>query len=897
MLGRDRMITTLFGGGAVPALRSPSPPAARLPPRKVRAVESESLSLDEQGPIVERYDEGKFLQAYELARAHGPLNGWKGTSARILAGRLAGNLGGIRLGHALVLRAARADPHSPMARCHAARSLLDRQGAATTWAWMRSRGDLKEGPAELRADWVALQAVIAARFRDFETAWSLLRRAEGIAPSGPSRLLERAWILEQQDDHSEALEAAQEAIRLQPSYPIVIREVARLLHIAGRSDEARTLLCRAMVDTECGSIAAMLALLDVEQGRLEEGRRGLDRFEALSPLLDPRGRCWLAAQRSDLLYKLGDMEGSRRQARLARDPFHAAVSERIVRAGSVARRVRLPVPFVQQHHKTCTPAALASLSRYWGRPLDQEALAQAMTYDGTPQHGARAWGEANGWAVREFRVTWESARALLDRGIPFAVSTAGSIGSHHQVVAGYDTRRGTLTVRCPSQCFLVEYLAESFIEEHRWTGPCGLVWIPLEQEEALAGIDLPDVQNHDDFHALQMALLAHRRSEAGEIQQRMNQAAPDHAMTIRARHLLAAYDADPVATLEAVDALIEKFPAAPPLLLGRLSLLGSLAPPAEYSRALTEVCARHRRDPGLQMLLARHLSLDPQQKRPARRMLRTFLRGRHGPPSASILFAFASTLDAEGRHDVAKEIGRFAACVEDKDETCAKTYFAAVQARGWTDEGLGLLQRRFEAYGHASGGPGITLVWALERLDRRTEALAVLERALSIRPLDTDLMLFAAMGFARRGRHDRAEELLAAARGGARRASWLRTAAVVAAVREDRVKALRLWREVLESEPWAADANHTVATLLAVAEGRYAGTVHLQSVHARFPRHQDLQKLWDAWERETEAIARAQARPEPQLARRNEEFGESMGRMLFPLLLFGLLQALGRSCV
>jgi tetratricopeptide (TPR) repeat protein len=881
------MATTLFGGGVIPV----SPSNDRQSRSKTRLSEAERPSLAEQRPIHELYGQGRFLAAYELAAAHGPLTTWTGTMARLLAGSLASRVGGIRLGQALHLKAARLDPQSPMARCFAAGALVERLGAARAWAWIRRHGEMPaDAPAEFRADWLVLEASIAARFRDFDKAWSLVRRADDIAPPDTWRLLQRTWILERQDEYDEALEAAQKAHQLDSSDARTIAQLARLLHIAGRADEATALLQRSMADSEWGGIAGMLAGILVERGRHEESLRALARFEALSPLLERQGQQWLAAQRADALYEAGDIDGAREQARLARSGFHDAVFERVARTKGDAGRVLVRVPFVQQRHKTCSPASLTSLSRYWRRPLDQDDLAEAMSYDGTPHHAVLTWGRANGWVARDFRVTWESARALLDRGIPFAISTAGSMGAHRQVVVGYDARRGTFKVRCPSQPFLVEFLAEAMIEEQRWTGPIGLVWLPAEEEGRLAGIQLPDAADHDDMHALQVALLANKRAAAGEIQRGMERKAPGTPLTIWARHLLAVYDRNPETMLSAIDALVGRFPDTVRLQLGRLSLLEHLSPPAEYARALADLLDRHPNDPAVvEIWLRRQSGGHPAR---ARLMLRTMLR-RLPAPSALLLYLFAGELHAQGQAEVAQEIGRFAACLEDKDEIAARVYFGTMQARGSSDEGLAFLQKRFDAHGGASAGPALTLVWALEQLDRGEEAVAVLERALTIRPRDADLRLAAADSFGRRGDFTRAEELLAAARGCTRRGSWLRVAAAVAAQRNDQVNSLRLWRAVLDGEPWAADANRAVATLLAASGGRDAGASYLASVYARFSRHQDLSQVLDDWARETEALRQA------ELTSRNAVGSDGLGgsTMLYPVLLMLLMQIVGRSCV
>src|SRR5947207_9210056 len=69
---------------------------------------------------------GLYVQAYDLAIRSGPLREWTGTAERILAGRLAWNLGAWRLSHKLSLRAWRDDPESREARVCAAGVVFER---------------------------------------------------------------------------------------------------------------------------------------------------------------------------------------------------------------------------------------------------------------------------------------------------------------------------------------------------------------------------------------------------------------------------------------------------------------------------------------------------------------------------------------------------------------------------------------------------------------------------------------------------------------------------------------------------------------------------------------------------------------------------------------------------
>ena len=67
-------------------------------------------------------------------------------------------------------------------------------------------------------------------------------------------------------------------------------------------------------------------------------------------------------------------------------------------------------------------------------------MVEEICYAGTPEHSERHWAEEHGWATREFRVTWESAVALLDRGVPFTLVTSDPTNAHLEAVIGYDRR-------------------------------------------------------------------------------------------------------------------------------------------------------------------------------------------------------------------------------------------------------------------------------------------------------------------------------------------------------------------------------------------------------------------------------------------------------------------------
>jgi Tfp pilus assembly protein PilF len=61
-----------------------------------------------------------------------------------------------------------------------------------------------------------------------------------------------------------------------------------------------------------------------------------------------------------------------------------------------------------------------------------------------------------------------------------------------QAIIGYDERRGTILIRDPYNRSLCEGLVPEMLEHYRATGPRGMLMVPNEKADLLAGIDLKD---------------------------------------------------------------------------------------------------------------------------------------------------------------------------------------------------------------------------------------------------------------------------------------------------------------------------------------------------------------------------------------------------------------------
>jgi cellulose synthase operon protein C len=825
---------------------------------------------DQLHRILDLYEQGLYVQAYAISQELGPLAEWHGTDARLVAGRLAAQVGAPRLARRLHRLAWREDRAHPEACYYRARARLEHSGPLAAWEFLRRRGDLPEAPVDLRGNWLALRASVAAHLRDFDTADLWIARAREMATDDPWIFVEQSSILELEDRYEEALAAARHSLTLQPWFRPAVQATAHLLQLLSRDDEALALLSEAAGRIESAAVLTMLTLVQTEQGRWADARESLDRFEALSPLMEKEVAQWLAGRRSDVAYHCGDRKGAIHHARLADDPFHTAIADRLSVAsdrgcgasdGPNAQsthaergyptpnpRVLLPVGFIRQHHMTCAPATLAALSRYWSMPADHLGVVEAICYDGTPDHSERHWAEQNGWATREFTVTWESAVSLLDRGIPFTFATSDATTGHLQAVIGYDAHRRTLLIRDPYMRHFGEALAEELLSHLRSTGPRGMALVPREKAGLLETLDLPDAPLYDQYHRLQRALQQHDRPEAQRIYEGLRETAPDHRLTQQARRSLAAYDSDPTELLACAERMLELYPDDGNLQLLKLSCLRDLARRDERLALLQGLCAKKETHPVFRQQYAQELAPDAREHPRAIRLLRRCIRVQPGEGGSQYLLA--RILWDQRRFEEALALFRFAACLEDTNEVVAQGYFFASRHLKQTEATVQFLASRFRRFGTRSSQPARTLYWALSEIDQTPKAFEVLEEALRLRPDDGELQLFAAQAHSHHGEFERAARHLAAAEGKTQRTEWLRAAASLAQHRGDLKDALALRQQVVTAEPLDVEGQRMVAQLLAATESHAAALAYLRDTVARFPHHYLLHQLWIEWLRE-----------------------------------------------
>jgi tetratricopeptide (TPR) repeat protein len=817
------------------------------------------------------FDGGRWLDAAALLAGWTAPETWRDPGARVAAARAIGNLGGVFRSRTLALATWRRDPGHARARFAVALDYAERHGPVELLRlaedWAAAGAVPARVPAAADDDgtvWLgALRGRCLATCRDFRAAEPWLAAAEAARPGDGRVHLERAAALEAEDRYAEALAVTERITAKRPTYVRAVWNRAHLWSLTGREDEAIALLERATTETQSPHLPWQLAALLAEQGRVEAALAALETAAARFPMADAGLGEALRAKRAEWLHRLGRRAEAAAAARGVRGRYWTHVGPRLaaLAAGEAEPgRRELAVPFVRQHHMTCAPATLAAVTAFLGRPADHLALARAISYDGTPDHEERRWAEAEGWRVREFRVTWEAATALIARGLPFTLVTTWVGGAHLQAVVGCDLGTGTLLIRDPYQRDLHEAVAEQLLAEQAPFGPRGMVLVPEADAGRLDGVPFAEADAYDEWFRLRRALARHDRTEAAAAAARLEEWQPGGRWAWWARRQLAYYDDNPAAALAAVEALRALFPKETNLALEELALLGRLGRRAEHRERLAAAMARRPVDPAIWREQVNEWCEDAREGRKAARWAARHLRAR--PHDWLARATMAQVHWESGRRAEALRCYRLAAAAGDKIEGAWQSYFAAARHLGAGGEALAMLEARAARIGEASAQPAITLARALDQIDRDVDAEAVLAAALARRPDDGELRLERAVQAGRTGRADAAANELAAAEGRVAPAVWRQTAARLAVWRGDHATARRHWGEVIEENPLDAAALAEVARLEAVMAGPEAALAWLAEQGRRYPHFLPLRQLRLQWLRDrpvAEALAEVDA--------------------------------------
>lgn len=780
-------------------------------------------------------EHGRFLEAQRAIASLDPaLVRAEPALARQVA-RALHHLGSPTLSNALGLATFRRAPDHAAAQSLAIWHALEERGPVAAFELTRRLPSVSRGDDEARALLATARAGVHIALRDFDRAGELLGEAAAFpALALPGRLA----LLERADRLDEALEVAGAApAEARASYSVAMM-VARLLLSRGRREEALAELRRASAATECATVTAMLTEVEIDLGLFAEAAASVAECARRMPLADGDTTESLDARAAEIEYRRGDRP--RALALFERVPRLADLASAI-RTNPDGKRVVHDVPFVRQDWMTCAPATLTALALFFGRPTDHDEVASRICYDGTPSHAQRRWATGAGFVARELTLTWDAAVALVDAGLPFAVTTVEATSGHIRAVVGYDAARGTLLLREPSVPIVLEGRAHQFLTRYAAHGPRALVIVPTEQASKLEGLGLPDSERYDQLHAVMLALDAHDRARAATIVAELTTATPAaHPVTLAARRALATYDDDPEAMLHVAREMVDAFPAdanAHAFLASCLVDKAARDARVDALRRAAEV-ADH---PVFDALLAAELSGDARELPRARRLLRRALARE---PSAPTLATLAGLVSQSGDADGGRALLRLAACVDPLHEGVAAAFARELLAAGRPADAAAYLARRDASLGARNAGPTITYLDWLAAVGESARCLDAIDAAVTRRPNDGALACAAAETLARFGERRRAADLVASAEGHVAPSTLLAARAAVAYLAGDDAASLAAYRELLELDPSDAKAHRSVAETTLAKTGPIEAARYLEGVAARHAHNLGLASMW-----------------------------------------------------
>ena len=793
-------------------------------------------------PVRTAYESGHYHSAYRMLRDTALLRDLRTCDPRdaLLAARVLRQAGARRRARKIFLDTWRRHRTHPEACYFAgfevseddplvALDFIDRVTPSIVASWSQ----------EHQAEWLTVRALWLSRVRDFaaaERTWS-----EAL------RLDESAWIWcvkgmieAARDRTTSSLDAVAEARARSPWNRIAVELEAHQLCQLRRFDDARDLLVEATGKLESASLQLSLFMRHLEDGSFDAAREALERAVTFAPEMERPLHDGFAASFARLHYLRGDVAGSITARRLSLDENELRRADVLDKAPPGPRKL-LAVPQVPQHHNTCAPATLTSLVEFWGGSADHLEIAEEICHDGTPAASERRWAEERGFVVRELTVTWDAAIALIDAGLPFALTTVFTTSAHSQAVVGYDARSRHLLVRDPSAPVLVEYEWDRFAELQRTFGPRGMVLVPGARAGALAALDLPDADLWDRHYDIETALRRHDRAAASAAHDALAAVAPDHFLRHLACRALASYDGDDHGVLQWTEAMLASNPGDARLLLVKLGAGAGLIGRAARNEIAEALLRDHRDDPAVLAACAAFLAEEGEvSSRAAALARRAVGLGAMFAPAYRVL---GDRCWSGGRRARATQLYRVASCLAEGDEGSAWSYFVAAGIAGDVESAYVHLEDRLARMTGRSSAPAHTLCDAYAATGRSAEAIATIERALERLPDDGSLRLALGDLYRLGGDLDAAARQLANAEGKCRERDWQRAAALLATQRGDRDSAIDLWRRIATASPLdLAIQREYVAQLESSGRGDEARQ-HLEQHFARFPHHVAIGRL------------------------------------------------------
>ncbi len=775
--------------------------------------------------LIKEYDENRFLEAYEWVRPLWPkLPEVKELSLKeiIHGGRLAFRVGGFHYRNWLFDLAFQKAPHDPLVKYFA------RFTQRRKWHILEQVQDYEKNPRlkteapELQASWLGSQASFFASIRNFTKAQQLIDEAMECGA-------ERAWVHccaadvhLAQDKRQEALEAAEAAWEISPGMPAAASLLGRTLSQNNKVQEAATRLMEFAAKNKQSFEVALVALWfhlahaeaqpPKERQRLNESATDLAAsLSDLAPLADGVTKFRLNRAKLDCAFHAGDDETIAKLAKEMKSPFYRAITKNIEQQNEGGRRV-LDYRPVFQKRNACVPASVASVLGTFDIHLNEDELADELTYRGTELWRAIEWLKERGFVVRPFIASPELVCKLIDNGVSFVYTLTGLTESHAVAAIGVDKNARTLIWHDPNSERWGQILLDHLAEGEAPVGPLAFAVVPPEKEELLRCIDNEAIHAHDVLLSYDQAIeksLDKANEILNEFEEKYRES--DVAKRLRARHYM--LQGDKHNAIKLLEELLTIYPSCLRLRAELLNCLHSTRNTARIRQVLKDI-VENKRMPGICKSetwryapttyiaqYADYMGVNADSYAKAEALLQKALE--RTPFDATAHHVLGDIYCRQGLFDRALTPFKLAAFLAETDEHYAQSFCNVLRQLGREKEGLDFLRARIEQLGAKLHGGNVysTLVSTLEDYGYPEDAIKTLNDGLEKRPDDSSLSAFATSFWIRMGQWEKAEANLDVVKKEGSRASYLRTAVYFYHRSGQWQRALPLSRELLSESP------------------------------------------------------------------------------------------------
>lgn len=815
------------------------------------------------------YDSNRFLDAFQQTSEY-----WKPSTSiqnlsveeLILGGRLAVRLGGWRLSRQLFRAAYARDPVNPRVRYFANHARRRRSRLVDDLREFEANPDICAEDPEMQASWLASHAVTWAFLRDFTTAHQCLERAHSL-------LCRDGWItscesdvLGLEDRWNEALKCAELAWEINPGAPHAARSLSTSLLNLGRVQESARRLAAAsensqsyeVVHLACWYQCALAETLDGDGRRraLDDALAFAERLPSLAPLADRNPRRFFSRIRLDIAELADDHAEMERWAEEVRIPFYRKILTNL-RKNPRGRRIRLPFRRAIQKHEACLPTSLASALATLGKHLDPDVMASEITFGGTVEWAAAEWLEKNGFTVRFFAVTPDTATLLIKNGIGFVLTLEGDDNAHAVAVVGLDEAAGTLIIHDPMSYRTAEYLLEGFTKSREPLGMKGMAAVPPERAALLDQL-LPEndiaIMTAAQLHQKGLALQG--PTAAREIVRDVAEKLPSHPGTRLLRTIQAAEDGHTGEALLGFQQLLNEFPNSPFLRFRLIAACRSRGNAALMRETLAGVVERGIL-PGVQSQQdwlfppARYVSEYADMLRfsaETRQNASALLHGliRRQPLSAEGWHVLGDLRWKERDMEGALLCFRIACCQAPGNEHHALAYGEALARNHREQEGSFWLESRVRKFGSSSRAAGTWITWirSLEEWGHPDRALSACTKALAQHGCLPELLGFVVPFLARMGRWQEAEEHLGLLERTGNLPLFGEAAVEFYRLRGDLRRSIEHAEGCVREVPRYMTARYTLVSLIGKRDGARRALEQASRWLAESPGHDEIEELY-----------------------------------------------------